>query len=556
MEAPKLIDIFKNSRGDFSKEQVLKDIIAGIIVAIIALPLSVALGISSGVTPDKGLITAIIAGFIISSLGGSRVQIGGPTGAFVVIVYGIIEQYGFEGLVISTIMAGIILIIFGLLKFGSLIKYICYPITVGFTAGIGVTLFVTQIKDFLGLNIDKVPSEFIPKISSYITNISGVNWIALLVGIVALAIIILWPKVNKTLPGSLIALIAVTVIVYLFKLDVPTIGSQFGEISSKLPSITIPSVKFETIVILMKPAFTIAVLAGIESLLSAVVSDSMIDDKHNSNMELVAQGIANVATGLFGGIPATGAIARTAANVKNGGRTPIAGIVHALTLLLIMKVFMPLAKFIPLSVLAAILMVVSYNMCEFKVFKKLLHANKSDVAILVATFLLTVVFDLVVAIEVGVIASMLLFMRKMAVSMEINKSKGREYVDENQEKLKKIGDKISVYDVKGPLFFGSVDVLSKDFSKIHKDTKVIILRMRHSRVIDATGYDTIYKLQEKLRKQGVLLIFSELHKEPRRLMENMGLIDKLGAKFFCNNFKEALNMALDEINLKIESKIS
>ncbi|MEG0642256.1 MAG: SulP family inorganic anion transporter, partial [Clostridium sp.] len=486
----------------------------------------------------------------------SRVQIGGPTGAFVVIVYGIIEQYGFEGLVISTIMAGIILIIFGLLKFGSLIKYICYPITVGFTAGIGVTLFVTQIKDFLGLNIDKVPSEFIPKISSYITNISGVNWIALLVGIVALAIIILWPKVNKTLPGSLIALIAVTVIVYLFKLDVPTIGSQFGEISSKLPSITIPSVKFETIVILMKPAFTIAVLAGIESLLSAVVSDSMIDDKHNSNMELVAQGIANVATGLFGGIPATGAIARTAANVKNGGRTPIAGIVHALTLLLIMKVFMPLAKFIPLSVLAAILMVVSYNMCEFKVFKKLLHANKSDVAILVATFLLTVVFDLVVAIEVGVIASMLLFMRKMAVSMEINKSKGREYVDENQEKLKKIGDKISVYDVKGPLFFGSVDVLSKDFSKIHKDTKVIILRMRHSRVIDATGYDTIYKLQEKLRKQGVLLIFSELHKEPRRLMENMGLIDKLGAKFFCNNFKEALNMALDEINLKIESKIS
>lgn len=545
METPKLIDIFNKKEGGFSKEQVIKDIIAGIIVAIIALPLSVALGISSGVTPDKGLITAIIAGFIISAIGGSRVQIGGPTGAFVVIVYGIIEQYGFEGLVISTIMAGIILIIFGLLKFGSLIKYICYPITVGFTAGIGVTLFATQIKDFLGLNIDKVPSEFIPKIAAYINNIGTINWIALLLGVISIAIIVLWPKVNKTIPGSLVALIVVTVGTVIFKLDVPTIGSQFGEISSSIPKISIPNIDFATIKVLFKPAFTIAVLAGIESLLSAVVSDAMIEDKHNSNMELIAQGVANIATGLFGGIPATGAIARTAANVKNGGRTPIAGIVHAITLLLIMKVFMPLAKFIPLAVLAAILMVVSYNMCEFKAFKELFRANKSDIAILVVTFLLTVVFDLVVAIEIGVVISVVLFMRQMAVSTEVHKSHGAEHVEDS---VRKIGEKILVYDLKGPLFFGSVDTLSDKLSDIKDNTKVVILRMRHSKVIDATGYDTIYKLQETLKKQGVILIFSEMHIDVKELMERRGFVDKLGERAFCNDFDKALSVGLEKVS--------
>lgn len=545
METPKLIDIFNKKDGGFSKDQVIKDIIAGIIVAIIALPLSVALGISSGVTPDKGLITAIIAGFIISAIGGSRVQIGGPTGAFVVIVYGIIEQYGFEGLVIATIMAGIILIIFGLLKFGSLIKYICYPITVGFTAGIGVTLFATQIKDFLGLNIDKVPSEFIPKISAYINNIGTINWIALLLGVISIAIIVLWPKVNKTIPGSLVALIIVTVGTVILKLDVPTIGSQFGEISSSIPKISIPNIDFATIKVLFKPAFTIAVLAGIESLLSAVVSDAMIEDKHNSNMELIAQGVANIATGLFGGIPATGAIARTAANVKNGGRTPIAGIVHAITLLLIMKVFMPLAKFIPLSVLAAILMVVSYNMCEFKAFKELLRANKSDIAILIVTFLLTVIFDLVVAIEIGVVISVVLFMRQMAVSTEVHKSHGAEHLEDN---VRKIGEKILVYDLKGPLFFGSVDTLSDKLSDINDNTKVVILRMRHSKVIDATGYDTIYKLQETLKKQGVILIFSEMHIDVKELMERRGFVDKLGERVFCNDFDKALSVGLEKIS--------
>lgn len=372
-----------------------------------------------------------------------------------VIIYGIIEKYGIDGLIVATLMAGVLLIIFGLLKFGSLIKYISYPITVGFTAGIAVTLFSTQVKDFLGLTIDKVPSEFLPKWSMYISNIGTLNWQTLALGIFSLAIIIIWPKFSEKVPGALVALIVSTLIAYFLKLDVATIGTQFGEISSKIPVPKLPLVDIATLQKLIKPAFTIAVLAAIESLLSAVVADGMIGEKHDSNMELIAQGVGNVASALFGGIPATGAIARTAANVKNGGRTPIAGMVHAITLLLIMKIFMPLAKYIPLTTLAAILMIVSYNMSGWRTFKAMLKAPKSDVIILLATFFLTVIFDLVIAIEIGIIISMFLFMRRMALAIEVNEL-DRDYC---YKKLKidnvhthKIGNEVLIYDINGPLF--------------------------------------------------------------------------------------------------------
>ncbi|MBY0757424.1 SulP family inorganic anion transporter [Clostridium sardiniense] len=403
MKKPKFFSILKHRKKELTKEQIFKDVVAGIIVAIIALPLSIALGISSGVTPEKGLITAIIAGFFISLFGGSRVQIGGPTGAFVVIVYGIIEKYGLEGLIISTLMAGIILILFGIFRLGNLIKYIPKSITLGFTLGIAITLLSTQIKDLFGLSIDKVPSEFIQKWNVYISHFNKIHFITLLIGILCIATIILFPKVNKTIPGSLIALIVSTLIVSGLSLNVETIGSAFGQISSTIPKPELPALTIDKLKVLFMPSLTIAFLAAIESLLSAVVADGMIDKKHNSNTELIGQGIANIASSLFGGIPATGAIARTAANIKNGGRTPIAGIIHAITLLLIMIVFMPLIQYIPLVALAAILAVVSYNMSEWRECIKIIHNNKFDAIELLTTFILTVTCDLVVAILVAMI---------------------------------------------------------------------------------------------------------------------------------------------------------
>ncbi len=400
---PKLFSILKHREKELTKEQFIKDIVAGIIVAIIALPLSVALGISSGVTPEKGLITAIVAGLFISLFGGSRVQIGGPTAAFVVIVYGIIEKHGVEGLIIATLMAGIMLILMGLLNLGDLIKFIPKTITVGFTAGIAVTLFSTQVKDILGLKLSNVPSEFISKWKVYILNITSLNSWSLLLGIISIAIIIGVSKVSKSIPGSLVALIVVSVIAAIFTLPVSTIGTQFGEISSKIPVPQLPSMGFDKIVALIIPSISIAFLAAIESLLSAVVADDMINKKHDSNTELVGQGLANIFSALFGGLPATGAIARTAANVKNGGRTPIAGVVSALILLLIMKVLMPLIKFVPLTVLGAILIVVAYNMCEIDELKKLVVSNKFNMIEVILTFVLTVIFNLVVAILVSMI---------------------------------------------------------------------------------------------------------------------------------------------------------
>ncbi|EHA1004946.1 SulP family inorganic anion transporter [Clostridium perfringens] len=547
MYKPKLISLLEDKENGFSKEQFFKDLIAGIIVAIIALPLSIALGISSGVSPEKGLITAIIAGFIISLLGGSRVQIGGPTGAFVVIVFGIIQNHGVDGLIIATFMAGIILVLFGLLRFGSLIKYIPYPITVGFTSGIAVTLFSTQVKDFLGLSMTKTPSEFIPKWEAYISHMNTTNLYTLAIGLLALIILIFWPKINKKIPGSLIALIVTTLVVFIFNLPVATIGSQFGKISSNIPMPHIPNLNLNTLKVLIGPAFTIALLGGIESLLSAVVSDGMIGDKHNSNAELIAQGIANMGSSLFGGIPATGAIARTAANVKNGGRTPISGIVHSITLLLIMLVFMPLAKFIPLTTLSAILIIVSYNMSEWRTFKAILKAPKSDIAILLTTFFLTVLFDLVIAIGIGMVVSMCLFMRRVATSIEVNElnesdCSDKSNIDTDMENLK-FGENVLVYDIRGHLFFGAVDTFMNTMKEINDDAKVLVLRMRHTKTLDVTGYKQIKNIALSCKSRNMTLIISELQEQPKKVMRLMGFIDTLGEDHFATNFDEALEKA-------------
>ncbi|XZN48179.1 SulP family inorganic anion transporter [Clostridium perfringens] len=547
MYKPKLISLLDDKENGFSKEQFFKDLIAGIIVAIIALPLSIALGISSGVSPEKGLITAIIAGFIISLLGGSRVQIGGPTGAFVVIVFGIIQNHGVDGLIIATFMAGIILVLFGLLRFGSLIKYIPYPITVGFTSGIAVTLFSTQVKDFLGLSMTKTPSEFIPKWEAYISHMNTTNLYTLAIGLLALIILIFWPKINKNIPGSLIALIVTTLVVFIFNLPVATIGSQFGKISSNIPMPHIPNLNLNTLKALIGPAFTIALLGGIESLLSAVVSDGMIGDKHNSNAELIAQGIANMGSSLFGGIPATGAIARTAANVKNGGRTPISGIVHSITLLLIMLVFMPLAKFIPLTTLSAILIIVSYNMSEWRTFKAILKAPKSDIAILLTTFFLTVLFDLVIAIGIGMVVSMCLFMRRVATSIEVNElnendCSDKSNIDTDMENLK-VGENVLVYDIRGHLFFGAVDTFMNTMKEINDDAKVLVLRMRHTKTLDVTGYKQIKNIALSCKSRNMTLIISELQEQPKKVMRLMGFIDTLGEDHFATNFDEALEKA-------------
>lgn len=547
MYKPKLISLLDDKENGFSKEQFFKDLIAGIIVAIIALPLSIALGISSGVSPEKGLITAIIAGFIISLLGGSRVQIGGPTGAFVVIVFGIIQNHGVDGLIIATFMAGIILVLFGLLRFGSLIKYIPYPITVGFTSGIAVTLFSTQVKDFLGLSMIKTPSEFIPKWEAYISHMNTTNLYTLAIGLLALIILIFWPKINKKIPGSLIALIVTTLVVFIFNLPVATIGSQFGKISSNIPMPHIPNLNLNTLKALIGPAFTIALLGGIESLLSAVVSDGMIGDKHNSNAELIAQGIANMGSSLFGGIPATGAIARTAANVKNGGRTPISGIVHSITLLLIMLVFMPLAKFIPLTTLSAILIIVSYNMSEWRTFKAILKAPKSDIAILLTTFFLTVLFDLVIAIGIGMVVSMCLFMRRVATSIEVNElnesdCSDKSNIDTDMGNLK-FGENVLVYDIRGHLFFGAVDTFMNTMKEINDDAKVLVLRMRHTKTLDVTGYKQIKNIALSCKSRNMTLIISELQEQPKKVMRLMGFIDTLGEDHFATNFDEALEKA-------------
>ena len=538
---PKLFDVMKS----YTKKQLIKDIISGIIVAIIALPLSIALAIASGVGPEQGLYTAIIAGFFISFFGGSRVQIGGPTAAFVVIIYGIVASYGTDGLIVATILAGIILVIMGICRFGSLIKYIPYTITTGFTCGIAVTLFIGQLKDFFGMDIASVPSEFLDKVIVYAKNISTINLTATLIGLLAVAIMLLWTKVTDKIPGSLVAIVVTTAIAYFAKLPVNTIGSVYGKLNSAFPSFHVPSITMNLIQQMISPAFTIAVLAAIESLLSAVVSDGMIGDTHKSNAELIGQGLGNIFSGFFGGIPATGAIARTAANVRNGGRTPIAAIAHSITLTIILLVLMPLAALIPMTTLAAVLLVVAANMADWSSFFRLCkNAPKSDIIVLVATFFLTEFFDLVVAIEIGVVLAALLFMKRMAETADI---KAWKYTDSpditpgEAEKLREIPHSISVFEICGPMFFAAADQLL-GINSDHR-TKAVVIRMRSVPAIDASAMKCLHELAERAKKKNIHLIFSHVNEQPMKVMKKDGFYELIGKKNFHENIVSALDYA-------------
>ena len=542
---PKLFSVMKN----YSKEQLIKDIVAGIIVAIVALPLSIALAIASGVSPEQGLHTAIIAGFFISFLGGSRVQIGGPTAAFVMIIYGIVKDYGMDGLILATLMAGAIMILMGLLRLGTLIKFIPTTITVGFTAGIAVSIFVQQIKDFTGITLPRDPEDFIDRISLYAQNMGGLKVQTVLIGAIALIILIVWPKITQKIPGPLVAIIVTTVIVAVTDMDVAAIGSAGYEVSSKLPMPSLPKgITFATVKNLITPAFTIALLAAIESLLSCVVSDGMIGSKHRSNMELIGQGVGNMASALFGGIPATGAIARTATNVKNGGRTPVAGMVHSLTLLLIMLVFMPYAKLIPMTTLAAVLMMVAYNMSGWRDFKALLKSPKSDIIVLLATFFLTVFFDLVIAIEVGMVLAAMLFMNRMAQETTVREWEYAEdgEDDENDEDaigLRRVPKKTAVFEINGPMFFGAADKFV-DIVRDSKDgTKVIILRMRSVSALDATAFGTLNKIYQECKKMDITLILSHVNEQPMKVMKKNGFDEVIGSENFAPHIDEAIERA-------------
>lgn len=536
---PKLFSSLKS----YSKKQFVNDLVAGVIVAIIALPLSIALAIASGVSPEKGIYTAIVAGFVIAFLGGSNVNISGPTAAFATIVAGIVAQFGTSGLVIATLMAGLILIFMGIFRFGSLIKYIPHTITTGFTSGIALTIVIGQIKDFLGLTFPEgMPTvETIEKVEAIVHSIATFNWQALLMGVIALAILIIWPKISKKIPGSLIAVVVGVVIVKVTGMEVNTVGDLYS-ISRALPEFSLPTFSFETVKQLIPSAFTIAILAGIESLLSCVVSDGMIKDKHNSNTELIAQGLGNICSGLFGGIPATGAIARTAANVKNGGRTPVAGIVHAIVLLLVLVVLMPYAAWIPMPVIAAILFMVAYNMCEWKQFVKICKtAPKSDILALVVTFVLTVVFDLVVAIAVGMIIAVVLFMKRMADVASIRTwTKGGENAPDS-ERLKEIPDNTTVIEFEGPMFFAS----SEKFNSItfEDGVKVVILRMRNVPALDSTAMRALNEIYSTCKKSDLTLVLSHTNEQPLSVMKKAGFYDKVGAENFLPNIDEALSYA-------------
>lgn len=539
---PKLFSVMKT----YSKEQFAEDLVAGIIVAIIALPLSIALALASGVSPEQGLYTAIVAGFVISFLGGSRVQIAGPTAAFATIVAGVVARNGMDGLLVATILAGVLLILMGLCRLGSLIKYIPYTITTGFTSGIAVTILIGQVKDFCGLQFSHSPVETVEKVQECIASIGTVQWQATLVGIVCLSVLILWPKVNQKIPGSLIAVFVGIFMVKGFHMQVNTIGSLY-EISNTLPSFHVPQVNFGIIKNVLPDAVTIAILAGIESLLSCVVSDGMIGSRHRSNMELVAQGAGNICSGLFGGIPATGAIARTAANVKNGGRTPIAGMVHALVLILVLVVLMPYAALIPMPTIAVILFMVAYNMSEWREFIDVVKTSpKSDIIVLVTTFVLTVVFDLVVAIEVGMVLAALLFMKRMA---EVTHVRGWTYVEEEEEneddpesiRFKQVPKNTLVYEIIGPMFFAAADKFMS--IQTNKEIKVIILRMRGVPAIDTTAMHSLQKVYDKCKKNKITLLLSHVQSQPRQVMQKAGFEEIVGVDNFCENIDSALERA-------------
>ena len=527
----------------YTKEQLLKDLVAGVIVAIIALPLSIALALASGVGPEQGIYTAIVAGFVISALGGSPVQIAGPTAAFATIVAGIVARNGVDGLAVATVMAGVILVVMGLCKFGTLIKFIPFTITTGFTSGIAVTIVIGQLKDFCGVTYPQgmATIETMEKLRAFAAGIGTLNLHALIVGGVSLLVLILAPKVTEKIPGSLLAVIVGVVMVQLLPLRVNTIGDLYT-ISGGLPALHIPHVDYEIIRTSLPDAFTIAVLAAIESLLSCVVADGMVGSKHDSNMELVAQGAGNMASALFGGIPATGAIARTAANVKNGGRTPVAGMVHALVLLLVLVVLMPYAALIPMPTIAAILFVVAYNMCQWRTFLSLLrHAPKSDIAVLVLTFVLTVAFDLVIAIEVGMLVACLLFIKRLSDETGVRSWRYAEDDAEAKEELRRIPASISVYEITGPLFFGAADSVGKIV--LRENTRCLILRMRSVPTLDSTAINALTELYSRCKRQGVTLILSHVNEQPLRAMRKAGFTNLVGKENFCRNIDAAIERA-------------
>lgn len=543
---PKLFSVIKN----YSKEQFIKDVISGVIVAIIALPLSIALALASGVGPEQGLYTAIVAGFIVSFLGGSRVQIAGPTAAFATIVAGIVASEGMDGLIISTIMAGIIMLIMGFCRFGALIKYIPGTITSGFTFGIAVTILLGQIKDFLGLTFRHSPIETVDKVKEIFLSLDTINPQALLIGAISLAILIFWPKKLEKIPASLIAVIVGSVLVGALDLNVNTIGSLYT-VSKEPPHLTIPDVTFERVKALVPNAFTIAILAAIESLLSCVVADGMIGSKHRSNMELIAQGAANIGSALFGGIPATGAIARTAANVKNGGRTPVAGMVHSVVVLIILCLLMDKASLIPMPTIAAILFVVAYNMCGWRNIRNTLKtAPKSDIAVLFVTLIFTVVFDLVVAIGVGMVMASLLFMKRMADVTEAHAwvDVDDEDTDPDNILLKKIPQNTRVYEINGPMFFAASDKYRYMLSD--KNIDVLCIRMRNVPAIDAAGVEALMGIVRRCERHGVKVIFSHVNEQPMHAMEKAGFIEHVGKENFCDHIDTALLRA-EEIEKQI-----
>lgn len=545
---PKIFHTLKN----YKKQQFYADLMAGVIVGIVALPLAIAFGIASGVTPEKGLFTAIIAGFIISLLGGSKVQIGGPTGAFIVIVYGIVQEFGISGLATTTMIAGVMLICMGIFKLGSIIKFIPFPVVVGFTSGIALTIFTTQIKDLLGLQTGELPGDFIHKWITYGKFIGTINYWALGVSLLSILIIVITPKFSKKIPGSLLAIAIVTLIVYFLRekfgiTGIETIGDRFT-INASLPHAETPTISFAVIQSLLPTAFTIAMLGAIESLLSATVADGVIGDSHNSNTELIAQGIANVITPIFGGIPATGAIARTMTNINNGGRTPVAGIIHAIVLLLILLFLGNLTRHIPMSCLAGVLVIVSYNMSEWRTFKALLRNSKSDVAVLVTTFLLTVIFDLTIAIEIGLLLAVVLFLRRISETTSIsvfkNDINSAEYVEGNADTEKLTLPKgVEVYEIEGPFFFGVASKFEETMKQIGDKPMIRIIRMRKVPFIDSTGLHNLTNLIKLSKKDKIHILLSGVNPQVRESLEKSGIAEMLSEENICENITEAIEKA-------------
>lgn len=550
---PTLFQIFKN----YNKEKFLADLMSGLIVGVVALPLAIAFGIASGVTPEKGIFTAIIAGFIISFLGGSTVQIGGPTGAFIVIVYGIVEQYGIPGLAIATVLAGVMLVVMGFLKLGSIIKFVPYPIVVGFTSGIALTIFSTQIKDFFGLTTPKLPSGFIEKWGIYFQNFSSVNWWVTIIAVVSVLIIILTPRVSRRVPGSLIAIILMSVVVYFLRNyanieGIETIGDRFN-IQSELPQIKEIAINLESIRLLFPSAFTIAMLCAIESLLSATVADGVTGKKHNSNMELIAQGAANIITPFFGGIPATGAIARTMTNINNGGRTPVAGIIHSIVLLLIVLFLGDLTKHIPMACLAGILVVVAYNMSEWRTFVSLMKQSRSTQAILLTTFLLTVIIDLTVAISVGLLLAIFAFLKRMNEYTEISHSTGELKIESDsevrhegteEEKLL-LPDSVEVYEIRGPFFFGVANKFDEKMRNIGEHHKIRIIRMRKVPFIDSTGLNNLEALIKNSIKEKIHVILSGVRESVREQINKTNIPELIGEEYICSDIQLAVEKAVE-----------